>query len=53
MTEEIKIYRTKVLMKSDKKIMNSRGFRALHTDFINNDDGVAVLIVQHQPTSRS
>ena len=37
MTEEIKTYRTEDLMKTDKRIMNGRGFYSKHTDFINND----------------
>jgi len=33
---EIKDFPTRKVMKREKKIMNSKGFRALHTDFINN-----------------
>ena len=37
MTEEIRTYRIEVDMKTDKRVMHSRGFRAFHTDFISNN----------------
>jgi len=38
MTKEIKVYRTRDLMKEGKRLMHTQKFRPLHTNFINNDE---------------